>query len=83
MAWEWRPQCNKPKKKKKRKKKKKEKERQRHSAQMKKQNRNTQAQISAEEIGKLPENRIQNNDNKDDPNLEIKQRKCKNPLTNI
>ena len=50
---------------------------------MKKQNRNTQAQISAEEIGKLPENRIQNNDNKDDLNLEIKQRKCKNPLTNI
>ena len=48
---------------------------------MKKQSRNTQAQMSAEEIGKLPENRIHNNDNKDDPNLEIKQRKCKDQLT--
>ena len=77
MAWERRPQCNKLKK------RGGGEERHRHSAQMKKQSRNTQAQMSAEEIGKLPENRIHNNDNKDDPNLEIKQRKCKNPLTNI
>ena len=33
---------------------------------MKKQTRNTVAQINEEEIGKLPEKRIQNNDSKDD-----------------
>ena len=32
---------------------------------MKKQTRNTVAQINEEEIGKLPEKRIQNNDSKD------------------
>ena len=34
---------------------------------MKEQTRNTEVQINEEEIGKLPEKRIQNNDSKDDP----------------
>ena len=46
--------------------KKKINKRQRNIAQMKKQTRNTVAQINEEEIGKLPEKRIQNNDSKDD-----------------
>ena len=33
---------------------------------MKEQSRNTEVQINEEEIGKLPEKRIQNNDSKDD-----------------
>ena len=32
---------------------------------MKEQTRNTEVQINEEEIGKLPEKRIQNNDNND------------------
>ena len=40
--------------------------RQRNTAQIKEQTRNTVAQINEEEIGKLPEKRIQNNDSKDD-----------------
>ena len=38
----------------------------RNSAQIKKQTRNTEVQINEEEIGKLPEKNIQNNDSKDD-----------------
>ena len=33
---------------------------------MKEQTRNTEVQINEEEIGKLPEKRIENNDSKDD-----------------
>ena len=33
---------------------------------MKEQTRNTEVQINNEEIGKLPEKRIRNSDNKDD-----------------
>ena len=40
--------------------------RQRNTTQMKEQPRNTQVQINDEEIGKLPEKIIQNNDSKDD-----------------
>ena len=40
--------------------------RQRNTAQMKEHTRNTEVQINEEEIGKLPEKRIQNNDSKDD-----------------
>ena len=40
--------------------------RQRNTTQMKEQTRNTEVQISEEEIGKLPEKIIQNNDGKDD-----------------
>ena len=40
--------------------------RQRNTAQMKKQTRNTEVKINEEEIGKLPEKGIQNNDSKDD-----------------
>ena len=40
--------------------------RQRNTTQMKEQTRNTEVQINEEEIGKLPEKRIQNNDRKDD-----------------
>ena len=39
--------------------------RQRNTTQMSEQNRNTEVQITEEEIGKLPEKRIQNNDSKD------------------
>ena len=39
---------------------------------MKEQTRNTEVQINEEEIGKLPEKRIQNNDSKDDYNFENK-----------
>ena len=39
--------------------------RQRNTAQMKEQTRNTEVQINEEEIGKLPEKIIQNNDSKD------------------
>ena len=42
--------------------------RQRNITQMKEQTRNTEVQINEEEIGKLPEKKIQNNDNKDDKN---------------
>ena len=40
--------------------------RQRNTVQMKEQPWNTQVQINEEEIGKLPEKNIQNNDSKDD-----------------
>ena len=40
--------------------------RQRNTIQMKEQTRNTKVQINEEEMGKLPEKRIQNNDSKDD-----------------
>ena len=40
--------------------------RQQNTTQMKEQIRNTEVQISEEEIGKLPEKIIQNNDGKDD-----------------
>ena len=41
-------------------------ERQRNITQMKEQTRNTEVQINEEEIGKLPEKGIHNNDSKDD-----------------
>ena len=41
--------------------------RQRNAAQMKEQTSNAQVQISEEEIGKLPEKRLQNNYSEDDP----------------
>ena len=40
--------------------------RQRNTAPMKEQTRNTEVQINEEEISKLCEKRIQNNDTKDD-----------------
>ena len=40
--------------------------RQRNTTQMKEQPRNTEVQINEEEIGKLTEKIIQNNDSKDD-----------------
>ena len=40
--------------------------REKNTAQMKEHTRNTEVQINEEEIGKLPEKRIQNNDSKDD-----------------
>ena len=40
--------------------------RQKNTIQMKEQTRNTKVQINEEEMGKLPEKRIQNNDSKDD-----------------
>ena len=40
--------------------------RHRNAIQMKEKTRNTEVQINEEEIGKLPEKRIQNNDSKDD-----------------
>ena len=40
--------------------------RQRNTTQMKEQTRNTEVQINEEEIGKLPEKKIQNDDDKDD-----------------
>ena len=40
--------------------------RQRNSTQMKEQTRNTEVQINEEEIVKLSEKKIQNNDSKDD-----------------
>ena len=40
--------------------------RQRNITQIKEHTRNTEVQINEEEIGKLPEKRIQNNDSKDD-----------------
>ena len=40
--------------------------RQGNTAQIKEQTRNTEIQINEEEIGKLPEKRIQNNDSKYD-----------------
>ena len=42
--------------------------RQRNTTQMKEQTRNTEVQINEEEIGKLSEKKIQNNDSKDDQN---------------
>ena len=38
--------------------------RQRTTTQMKEQTRNTEVQMNEEEIGKLPEKRIENNDSK-------------------
>ena len=40
--------------------------RQKNTTQMKEQTRNTKVQINEEEIGKLPEKRIQNKNRKDD-----------------
>ena len=40
--------------------------RQRNTTQMKKQTRNTEVQINEEEIGKLSEKRIENNDSQND-----------------
>ena len=40
--------------------------RHRNAIHMKEKTRNTEVQINEEEIGKLPEKRIQNNDSKDD-----------------
>ena len=40
--------------------------RQRNTTQMKEQTRNTEVQMYEEEIGKLPEKGVQNNDSKDD-----------------
>ena len=40
--------------------------RQKNTTQMKEQTRNTEVQINEEEIGKLPEKKIQNNDGEDD-----------------
>ena len=40
--------------------------RQRNATQMREQIRNTEVQINEEEIGKLLEKKIQNNDSKDD-----------------
>ena len=40
--------------------------RQGNTTQIKEQTRNTEVQTNKEEIGKLPEKRIQNNDSKDD-----------------
>ena len=40
--------------------------RQRNTTQMKEQTRNTEIQINEEEIGKLSEKKIQNNDSKDE-----------------
>ena len=42
--------------------------RQRNTTQLKGQTRNTEVQINEEEIGKLSEKKIQNNDSKDDQN---------------
>ena len=39
---------------------------QRNTTQMKEQTGNTEVQINEEEIGKLPQKRIQKNDSKDD-----------------
>ena len=41
--------------------------RQRNTQQMKEQGKNPPDQTNEEEIGSLPEKRIQNNDSKDDP----------------
>ena len=54
--------------------------RQRNAAQMKEQTSNAQVQISEEEIGKLPEKRLQNNDSEDDPNLENKMEKMEESI---
>ena len=43
--------------------------RQRNTIQMKEQARSTEVQINEDEIGKLPEKRIHNNDNIDDQKL--------------
>ena len=43
--------------------------RQKNIIQMQEQTRNTEVQTNEEEIGKLPEKRIQNNDSKDDQKL--------------
>ena len=40
--------------------------RQKNTTRMKEQTRNMEGQINEEEIGKLPEKRIQNNDSKND-----------------
>ena len=53
---------------------------QRNTIQMKEQTRNTEVQINEEEIGKLPEKIIQNNDSKDDQNLENKMEKMQDSI---
>ena len=55
--------------------------RQRNTTQMKEQIRNTEVQINEEEIGKLPEKSVQNNDSKYDLKLKKECIKCKNQLT--
>ena len=56
--------------------------RQRNTAQMKEQTRNTEVQINAEEIGKLPEKEFRIMIVKMIKNFESKcKRKCKNQLT--
>ena len=47
---------------------------------MKEQTRNTEVQINEEEIGKLPEKRIHNNDSKDEKNLENKMEKMQESM---
>ena len=54
--------------------------RQRNTIVMKEQTRNTEVQINEEEIGKLPEKIIQNNDSKDDQNLENKMEKMQDSI---
>ena len=56
--------------------------RQRNTTQMKEETRNTEVQINEEEVGKIPEKRIQNNDGEMTKNLENKMEKGKNRLTN-
>ena len=47
---------------------------------MNEKTRNTEVQINEEEIGKLPEKIIQNNDSKDDQNLENKMEKMQDSI---
>ena len=47
---------------------------------MNEKTRNTEVQINEEEIGKLPEKIIQNNDSKDDQNLENKMEKMQESI---
>ena len=47
---------------------------------MNEKTRNTEVQINEEEIGKLPEKIIQNNDSKDDQNLENKLEKMQDSI---
>ena len=55
--------------------------RQRNTTQMKEPTRNTEVQISEDEIGKLPEKKFRMMIVKIIKNLENKWRKCKNQLT--
>ena len=54
--------------------------RHRNTAQMKELARNPEVQVNEEEIGKLPEKIIQNNDSKDDQNLENKMEKMQDSI---